>query len=102
MEFIYAGIDGTGVGDNEEYRKTFADSFVNRLSRRWKPHYSFYRRGPTNMGTETQNLAVEACNHVKGMYNHERGVILAGYSRGAAAVIETAWWLRRDNIPFTA
>jgi hypothetical protein len=101
MEWIFAGIDGTGVSDDGAYAKEFAKSFVKKLRDEWS-HQSlaYYYRGPSNLGLETRELALRALQHVGQLYTPERAVVLAGYSRGAAAVIETAWELSRySSIP---
>src|SRR5690606_15633874 len=65
-----------------------------------------YQRGPSDSGIETSSLARAASEFVK---RHHReatrttaeariSVFLAGYSRGAAAVIEAAHQLRDANI----
>lgn len=97
---IYAGIDGTGTDDNEEYARTFADSFVNRLQKTF-PDKPFYTRGPALDGMTTLALAGTAFAHVASYWRNESedAVVLAGYSRGGAGVIETAQMLKKQGIP---
>ena len=104
MEWIFAGIDGTGVSDDKDYAAEFANSFVKRLSRGdegwFNPALALYYRGPSNLGLETRELSLRALHHVGKLYTPGRAVALVGYSRGAAAVIETAWELSRyTSIP---
>lgn len=100
---IYAGIDGTGTADNEEYAQTFANSFVNRLQQTFSDA-PFYSRGPTVDGMATMALASLAFVHVMSRWRDEQqdAVVLAGYSRGGAAVIETAQMLKEAGVPVEA
>ena len=93
---IYAGIDGTGPWSDKTYKRDFEHSFVNTLHKRWPyPGMSFYHRGPSLLGMETDNLARKVCKFVEKQVDKgkAKGVILAGYSRGGAAVIEAAKYL---------
>lgn len=100
---IYAGIDGSGTDNNAQYEIEFRDSFVNRLYRNQIVpfSYTFYRRGPTNLGSETYSLASKAFEWVvdKWTTGQAKAVFLSGYSRGGAAMIEVASWLKPLNIP---
>jgi len=99
----YAGIDGTGEWSDESYAKTFEESHVHTLYKKW-PYRDlcFYNRGPSAAGLETGMLAQWAYNFVveKVKAGKAKGVVLSGYSRGAAAVIETAKWLRDRFLGF--
>lgn len=104
----FAGIDGTSseAGTAElpgEYQNTFKDSFVNRLYRNEvvKFVHPWYLRGPYTDGRDTAYRAECCFNHVKTVwkFNKAKAIFLAGYSRGGAAVIEVAKWLKNEGIP---
>lgn len=94
---IYAGIDGTSSEDNDSYEITFENSFVNRLKKETFTEDPFYHRGPFISGVKTAQIAEDAYKYVVASRarNPEAAVFLAGYSRGAAAVIEVASWLKK-------
>ena len=102
---IYAGVDGTSTEDNDSYKKTYLNSFVNRLHRHEAVRFAgepFYHRGPYLAGFETREYAELAYGYVKTEWasGRAKAVFLCGHSRGGAAVIEVAKWLKeRDNIP---
>jgi hypothetical protein len=91
---IFAGVDGTGPEDDGEYSRAMAHSFVNYLRRNCNASASniFYRRGPTLWGNQTGPLGAAAAQFVrrrKALIDEPR-IVLAGYSRGGAAVITAA------------
>lgn len=94
MDF-FAGIDGTGVGDNALYAKDFAESFVHQLYGSNRFGLRYYSRGPTWEGSTTRRIAANMHREIETRL-HSRGarpvsrIILAGYSRGGAAVIHLA------------
>jgi hypothetical protein len=94
MHVIYAAIDGTGDDNDAVYEAAMRNSFVNRLWNRYGRHSpnAFYHRGPTLLGMETGPLGVAAAAfvHERRIIDGERKVVLAGYSRGGAAVITAA------------
>lgn len=101
---ILGAIDGTSSEKDEQYQKTFADSFVKRLANMkgslWSD--SFYHRGPYTSGKETAKIAETIYKELvkKWRTGEAKAIFLTGYSRGAAAVIEIAMWLRDiENIP---
>lgn len=100
---IYAGIDGTSTLGDEEYKVAFKNSFVNKMSRNELVPFSdaFYSRGPTLLGHETYAYARAAHMWIVTRWaaGQAKAIFLAGYSRGAAAVIEVAHWLKSDGIP---
>lgn len=100
---IYAGIDGTSDEKEDAYKVTFQESFVNVLSRSSIVRFSdaFYHRGPFTAGIETRAYAQMAFTWVvsKWKAGQAKGVFLAGYSRGAAAMIEVAYLLKPLGIP---
>lgn len=103
---IYAGIDGTGIADNDKYHREFENSHVRNLYKDWNYRgYALYERGPALAGFETGYLAKKIYQGIiRRMVNwspemRAKAVFLAGYSRGGAAVIEVAKWLKADGIP---
>ncbi len=106
---IFAGVDGTSsesgsAGIPGDYQKSFKNSFVNRLYRNELVGFddSWYLRGPYTSGLDTAERARCCFNWVKASFkfNGAKAVFLAGYSRGGAAVIEVAKWLKEEeNIP---
>lgn len=99
-KIVFGGVDGTGEFWNNNYERSFAQSHVNTLHNEWLDGPSHYRRGPWWIGDWTRVEANRIYNAVKGDWkNGAQAVFLAGYSRGGAAVIEVAKWLKADNIP---
>ena len=100
---IYAGVDGTSTLNEEAYKESYRNSFVNRLSRNELVHFSdaFYHRGPFLPGLETAADAQMAFTWVVTRWKagQAKAIFLAGHSRGAAAVIEVASWLKPMGIP---
>ena len=102
---IFAGVDGTGAtvlarGDTG-YTPVYQSSHVSKLSRYacWADKAQ-YDRGPGLIGFETGGLAQSAVNHVVRWWDSSSSkVFLAGFSRGAAAVIESARILKGYGIP---
>lgn len=100
-KLIFGGIDGTGDFFNRTYEPTFDNSHVNILHQFWNEGPSHYRRGPWWVGDWTYVEANRIYGKVKSDWDAGNGaaIFLAGYSRGGAAVIEIAKWLKRDKIP---
>lgn len=100
---IFGAIDGTGPGNNTQYRTEFASSFVNRISSSWHTPAKFYSRGPTASGHETLGLAQKI--HAKVVEarlqagNKDVRLFLSGYSRGGLAAILVCQRLQRQKIP---
>lgn len=93
---VYAGIDGTGEWSDESYSVSFANSHVKKMYDQWPwPNLRFYHRGPSLLGLETRMYAKKAERFLRSKLEsgQAKGVFLAGYSRGGAAVIEVASWL---------
>ena len=93
MALIYAGVDGTGPDDDEQYAAAFVNSFVNTIYRLTPTKHKFYKRGPNTAGFQTGPLALDVTSFVLqelGKFESGAKVCLAGYSRGAAAVIRAA------------
>ena len=96
---IFGGVDGTGDFFNRSYEATFANSHVKVLSDYWNEGPAHYRRGPWWQGDWTYVEAYRIHKAVVADWKKDDAVFLAGYSRGGAAVIEIAKWLRDDGIP---
>lgn len=103
---IFAGVDGTGAGyfanDPDKYHPVYQNSHVSKLSRMacWDPQ-GMYARGPGLFGLETGGLAATAVAYTMSLWIQpgEHRVFLAGFSRGAAAVIEAARMLKQREVP---
>ncbi len=100
---IYAGIDGTST-EEETYEATYKYSFINRLFRRELVQFldTWYLRGPYLSGFDTSERAEACYDWVKEQWTSgaAKAIFLGGHSRGGAAVIEVAKWLKeRDNLP---
>lgn len=99
---IFAGIDGTS-DETETYGTTFANSFISRLAKNKIVNFSdtFYNRGPFMLGEHTSAIARAAFTWVTNKWKTgaASAVFLGGYSRGGAAVIEVAYWLKGVGIP---
>lgn len=99
---IIVGIDGTddsvydGKERDERYDKNFANSFVRKIASGSTPG-SLYERGPLMHGGNLDMAIANAKMHVLREINRgNRGpVLLTGYSRGAAGVVQLATILGR-------
>ena len=66
---LLIGVDGTGTGNQVEYRKKFTQGFVYKiLQDSTSAQYKIYRRGPGNLGLgsllqDPNDLAREVINH---------------------------------------
>jgi hypothetical protein len=109
---ILFGIDGTGAQRDSVYRDSMAHSFVRLICREGKPN-TLYRRGPGMGGdgpleTFWGNALVPSIDLGIRFIREQRErapsepVILTGYSRGAAGVVEVARRLQREHIPVRA
>lgn len=100
-KLIFGGVDGTGDFFNRTYEPIFENSHVNILHQFWNEGPSHYRRGPWWIGDWTVVEANRIYKQVKADWQAGNGaaIFLAGYSRGGAAVIEIAKWLKTDGIP---
>ncbi|GEM_PF-816527 len=105
INLIFGGVDGTGVWNDKEYENTFAESHVNALYKGWQEGPKEYRRGPVVLDNRISvSTREQACRIFEFVTSHwknagKKAVFLAGYSRGGASVIETAMWLKKENIP---
>ncbi len=93
-------IDGTGVWNDKDYAVSMHDSFCAQLGRQLGQD-AYYQRGPSGDGTSVRSKAVAAYDWI--MAKHEANgsdrLMLAGYSRGASAVIYTAEFLEEKGVP---
>jgi hypothetical protein len=102
---ILGGIDGSSdKWNNDKYAKDFEHSHVNVLYKSWTYGPRHYERGPTMVDEKPANWTILAAariaEHVKRNWNPGKtAVFLAGYSRGGAAVIEVANFLKSIYIP---
>ena len=101
---IFGGVDGTGVWNNDKYAKTFEYSFVRILYNSWTAGPRNYERGPVTADNKLSDYtyfsALRTYRHVLSNWKASgSAVFLAGYSRGGAAVIEVAKWLKNKGIP---
>jgi hypothetical protein len=94
-------VDGTGPilwNDPAEYDKFYHNSFCARLSRAHAP--SNYTRGPVVQGTDTKEKGDRALRAALQMTAQPscKGLVMAGHSRGGAAVIYAAQKLQQQGI----
>jgi len=96
---IIVGIDGTGPGDDEEYRLEMADSFVHRLSNRGTLNSKYYR-GPNAIGTGLGEAIELGTSYIVGRLGAGifAPILLTGYSRGATGVVCVAKRLQSRGI----
>ena len=59
MPLIYAGIDGTGPDDDDEYKAAFDLSFVQTIFKLTPTKHKFYKRGPCTYGTQRSIAATK-------------------------------------------
>ena len=101
---IFAGIDGTGDPDDTEYARAFSGSHVKTLSGLPWTGGCFYRRGPTQLGIQTEGIAEQVAIDVALAWRRVLGrgafprVFLAGFRRGGAAAILACRLLRKEGI----
>jgi pimeloyl-ACP methyl ester carboxylesterase len=112
---MFVGIDGTGPTDDKEYEQAMSKSFVKQLydelNTRQPP--GWYHRGPTLLSmaalgfgslkdgswgltlSQVRDLAEMAVKVIKEHADEPGPIVLAGYSRGGAAAIQTARMLSK-------
>lgn len=99
MMFI---VDGTGPKDPAAYQQEMAGGFCKGLEKRCRGQYW---RGPTDAGFETTDIAAEVVSAVRAWHGARRPgdkLLMAGHSRGGAAVIFAAQQLQDDGIDVDA
>lgn len=99
---IFIGVDGTGSASAAAYFRETWDSFVRRCWQRANTGESDkqYFRGPTWSGTETDEIGRDVYRFVRKRWPHHRktpALVLAGFSRGGAAIIHAAQLLRNPK-----
>lgn len=101
---LYLGIDGTGTASDSQYRREFRHSFVNHIFHHTPARMKHYIRGPAatyadfQSGSDTPFLISEGYSFVTLAHRGSEGVLLSGYSRGAAAVVGVAHRLQGRGI----
>lgn len=110
MSCFYYGVDGTGPYSDSKYESHFQNSFVNRLGREISWTQSGYERGPALDGIATKPSGTKAAETVAGWMKVARNaqqngtmtrpafLVLAGYSRGGAAIIHACNSLKQKGI----
>jgi len=96
-----AVIDGTGPGDDNEYRSSMSHSFCRQLGDSLESNkIGVYSRGPSWHGRETKQYAQEAFQYLAKIHaaQPQLRLMLAGYSRGGSAAIRAAELLEKKNI----
>jgi hypothetical protein len=105
---LYA-IDGTGDFNSNKYTKDFENSFLNQIFHKYKNKCGLYYRGPNLIDwsmksqkvfttSELASLVVSAVERDDCSVDHANSdLVLAGYSRGGAAVILAAQRLASRN-----
>ncbi len=94
----FVGIDGTGPYWTSDYKPVFENSHIHNHFKNWPyPDLRWYHRGPAILGTDCiVEIGKAAAWLLPKLYmGSAKGVFLAGYSRGAAGVIELAWYLKK-------
>ena len=79
-------VDGTGPSDDGQYAVDMAGSFCKQIAATTTCQASYWR-GPSLLGFETSSIAEEV---IAAMRAALEDVVLVGYSRGGAAVIQAA------------
>lgn len=103
---IIFGIDGTDgwaintAGRNRSYDANFANSFVRRIAS-GRGNNTRYERGPLVHGGNLDNSVMAGVQFIKQRRAAEpsQPILLTGYSRGAAGVIQVAKLLDRERNP---
>ena len=94
-------VDGTGPYSQEEYDLAMARSFCWQLEVAFRKYPAKYVAGPGGMGGSTYSMARSGADEIQefrktfggGRKGSVRPLYLAGYSRGAATVIQMAKFL---------
>lgn len=93
-------VDGTGDKNGLTYRRNMTGGMCDQLARTFKGRYY---RGPVLNGSDTFEIAESAYRDIKtDPALNRQPLFLAGHSRGGAAVIRVAQWLKADGIPVEA
>lgn len=97
-------VDGTGPGDETDYDLAMARSFCWQLEVEFRHYPAKYVRGPDWKGGTTYTTARTGADEIQefrktfggGTQGSVRPIYLAGYSRGAATVIQMAKFLNQQ------
>ena len=101
MDDILLCIDGTGPVLDDSYYAAMHNSFVSYIYRRSSARSKQYLRGPGFDGSDMSILVRNGYEfvHLNRFVKPDSRVLLAGYSRGGAAVVAIAARLKRDGVP---
>lgn len=105
INLILGCVDGTGVWNDKAYDRIFENSHINTLYKGWQAGPKQYERGPVTLDNKvdrwTRLQAYRIYEFVTAHWRNagKKAIFLAGYSRGGAAMLEVAKWLKADNIP---
>lgn len=104
MDAILLGIDGTGELSDEDYERSFRNSFVSYIHRHTPAKIKHYMRGPAFEGLDMFAISRKGYEfvHLNRIVHPKARVLLVGYSRGAAGVVEVAKFLARDGVTVDA
>lgn len=97
---IVIGIDGTGELLDSNYKRSFENSFVNKIIRSSPAAYKKYIRGPYSDGADMGSIVGEGHEFfrlARAMITTTPTVLLTGYSRGGAGVIDLARRLKNEG-----
>jgi hypothetical protein len=93
-----AVVDGTGRWWNSDYEKDMANSFCSKICRSFRGRKE-YKRGPSDEGYYFNDKAAHAALYLtRARAEGASRLFLAGYSRGAAIVLEAAEMLGMRGI----
>lgn len=102
-------VDGSGPSGDAEYRHTFANSYVRQIALHSTQAVSKWYRGPDMFGEHQiapADLVQVVLAHFDARTDDASGtpepVFLAGYSRGAATVVDVAARLAREGVEVEA
>lgn len=97
MSVLYGCVDGTGIDNNNDYARTYDNSFCHRIWKAWNGPKE-YIRGPWFAGWSTPQRAQDLADWVAAHRADAKGVILAGHSRGGSAAIRACSLLQEQGI----
>lgn len=99
-ETILVGIDGTGDVLDSDYKPNFDNSFVSQIVRGSNAKYKHYVRGPGFDGADMFGYSGEAVEfiHLASSTAPNTRILLTGYSRGGAGVVDVARKLKQRGL----
>jgi pimeloyl-ACP methyl ester carboxylesterase len=96
---MFIGVDGSGSGDPDVYRRAMSNSFIQQFIRECPETHKQYFRGPDELSLTIQvtHIAMEVETYIQTRVERFRDttILLAGYSRGGATCIAVAQRLLR-------